>query len=97
MNDDFALEVFATGNSDAVYLVGLIADENQVTKSESNRGVKQALWSLISGIAGASFAAESRHALVWAQKWLEPMAEATAAVGSQRLIHYSPISDDFPH
>ena len=50
-NHALALELYASGNSDAMYLAGLIADENQVTKAELNLWMKQASWSLISGTA----------------------------------------------
>jgi len=58
-NHDLALQLYETGNSDAMYLAGLIADEEAVTKAQLEKWVKKAPWSLIafSGVAG--LAAES--------------------------------------
>src|SRR5436190_4812607 len=42
-----ALDLYATGNSDAMYLAGLIADDAQMTKKDLQRWVEQAYWSLL--------------------------------------------------
>ena len=93
-NHALALELYASGNSDAMYLAGLIADENQVTKAELNLWMKQASWSLISGTAVAALAAESPHVLAVAQKWIDSKAELTAAAGWQTMTHHISIADD---
>lgn len=89
-----ALELYATGNSDAMYLAGLIADETKVTKTELNRWVKQAPWSLISGTTVAALAAESKHAFALAEKWIESKTELIAAAGWQVLTHHISTTDD---
>ena len=33
-NHDLSLELYATGNSDAMYLAGLMADEKQITREQ---------------------------------------------------------------
>ena len=43
-NHQLSLELFATGNSDAMYLAGLIADENKITKNDLNRWAREAYW-----------------------------------------------------
>ncbi len=46
---DLALELCDTGNSDAQYLAGMIADGAVMTKPQLNRWGKTAAWGLISG------------------------------------------------
>ena len=41
-------DLFATGNADAMYLAGLIADENKMTKKDLSGWVKQAVSTNIS-------------------------------------------------
>src|SRR5258706_452215 len=41
--------LFATGNADAMYLAGLIADDKQMTKDDLHTWVKQAVSNNISG------------------------------------------------
>ena len=41
---ELALELYATGNSDAMYLAGLIADEDKISKNDLNRWVNEAYW-----------------------------------------------------
>src|SRR5471030_3197011 len=44
-----AKDLYATGNSDAMYLAGLIADDAKMTKAELQTWVKQAVSNNISG------------------------------------------------
>lgn len=92
-NHPMALDLYATGNSDAMYLAGLIADEKVVTKAELNRWVKEAPWSLIANTTVAALAAESRHALCRAQKWIDSSRELVASAGWSTLSHHLSISD----
>src|SRR5688572_11819857 len=55
-----AKELYATGNSDAMYLAGLIADENAVTKEELQDWLESASWSMVSEFTVPWLAAESR-------------------------------------
>ncbi len=41
-NHELSLELFETGNSDAMYLAGLMADENQISKDQLQGWVKKA-------------------------------------------------------
>jgi 3-methyladenine DNA glycosylase AlkD len=47
-NHELSLELFATGNSDAMYLAGLIADEKQVTKVQLKDWADKAYWYYLS-------------------------------------------------
>lgn len=92
-NHEIALELYATGHSDAMYLAGLIADSDKVTKAKLNRWVTEATWSLISGTAVAALAAESPHGFDLAQKWIDSKEELVAAAGWQTFSHHLSIVD----
>ena len=89
-----ALELYATGNSDAMYLAGLIADESKVTKAELNRWAKEASWGLIANSVVAALAAESPHAVAVASKWVDSKKELIASAGWTTLAHYVSVTDD---
>ncbi|MDA7881898.1 DNA alkylation repair protein [Akkermansiaceae bacterium] len=89
-----ALELYATGNSDAMYLAGLIADEKAVTKAELNRWVNEAPWALIANSTVAALAAESPHAMAVASKWVDSKKELIASAGWTTLAHYVSVTDD---
>lgn len=91
---DIALALYGTGNSDAMYLAGLIADSEKVTEEELDRWVNEATWALISGTTVAALAAESRHGLALGRKWIESEKELIAAAGWQTLSHYLSIADN---
>lgn len=47
-NQALALELYATGNADAMYLAGSVADGLQMTKPQLERWAKQATWYMLS-------------------------------------------------
>ena len=55
-----SLELYATGNSDAMYLAGLIADEDLMTKEDLQKWVEGAYWYMISDYTVPWIAAESK-------------------------------------
>jgi len=89
-----ALELYETGNSDAMYLAGLIADEEKVTKGQLNQWMKEASWGLIANSAVAALAAESKHALALAETWIASKKSLIAAAGWQTYSHFLSVSDD---
>ena len=56
---NLALELYQTGNSDAMYLAGLIADENLVTRKVLQDWAKKAYWYMLSEYTVPWLAAES--------------------------------------
>jgi 3-methyladenine DNA glycosylase AlkD len=76
-----ALDLYATGNSDAMYLAGLIADEQQMTREDLQRWCEEASWYMISEFAVPWVAAESRDGLELAQEWIRSDREHIAAAG----------------
>lgn len=80
-NQKLANELFASGNSDAMYLAGLISDENKITKEELQLWVEQAYWYMISEYAVAWAAAESPFAEELADEWIQSDKENIASAG----------------
>jgi 3-methyladenine DNA glycosylase AlkD len=93
-NQEMALALYATENSDAMYLAGLIADEKVMTKTQFNQWVKKAPWSLIANTTVAALAAESSHALSLARKWIDAPQELVASAGWSTLTHHLSIVGD---
>ncbi|PXY02742.1 DNA alkylation repair protein [Marinifilum breve] len=80
-----SLELYDSGNSDAMYLAGLIADEKLMTKEDLQKWVKGAYWSMISEYTVPWIAAESQFGLELALEWIESKDENTTAAGWSTL------------
>lgn len=93
-NYQLALELFATGNYDAQYLAGLIADETKMTKRDLKRWLATANCVTVCGSAVAAIAAESRHGWDLALEWIEAKNENTATVGWTTLSGVVAITAD---
>lgn len=78
---ELALELYATKNSDAMYLAGLIADGAQMTRAELDRWAKGATWHMIAGCTVPWVAAEHPQAVAVAQKWIDSPKELIATAG----------------
>jgi len=84
-DQDLALELFDTGNSDAMYLAGLIADENRMTKKILRKWVKAAYWYMLSEYTVAWITAESCYGFDLGLEWIEDEDEMIAAAGWSTL------------
>ena len=89
-----AKELYDTGNSDAMYLAGLIADEKAVTKDELQRWVEAAQWSMVSEYTVPWLAAESRFGMELALKWIDSPRESIASAGWNTLASLCTIKPD---
>lgn len=78
---ELALELYDTGNSDAMYLAGMIADGSQMTKTQLNKWAKDAPWYFVSEYSVPGVANESAHARDLAVKWLKSKKENIASSG----------------
>lgn len=78
---ELACELYATGNSDAMYLAGLVADGSQMTKRELDRWARQAPWYMISEYTVPWVTCDSKHARDLAIKWIDAKKENVAASG----------------
>lgn len=78
---ELSLELYQTGNSDAMYLAGLIADEKQISKAELQDWVKNAYWYYIAEYAVPWVAAESQYGWELAMEWIDSEQENIASAG----------------
>lgn len=89
-----ALELFATGNSDAMYLAALIADEGKISKRDLAKWVKAAYWPWLSEYSVPWVAAESGHGFELGLKWIDAKKENVASSGWATLAWYASITPD---
>lgn len=78
---DLAFELYATGNLDAMYLAGLIADGSKMSKKELKSWADAARWTMISEFTVPWLAAESPHGRELALAWMDSKKEHLAAAG----------------
>lgn len=91
---ELSLELFDTGNSDAMYLAGLIADENKITKADLKKWAKNASWEMLSEYTVAWIAAESRFGRELALEWIDGKSESIASSGWSALSSLVSIKPD---
>ena len=89
-----SLELFNTGNSDAMYLAGLIADPAKMTKSDLQNWVSKAYWYMISEFTVAWVASESPFGTELALEWIESENENIAAAGWSTLASIVALKSD---
>ncbi len=89
-----ALDLFDTGNYDAMYLAGLIADDMKMTKKDLHHWAKMAHCDGIAEYTVPWVASESRFGLELAREWIESKQESIAATGWATLSSLVAIKDD---
>lgn len=82
---ELALELYATKNSDAMYLAGLIADGSKMTRRQLNQWANAAAWHMIADCTVSWVAADHPDAVEIATKWIDSRKEFTAAAGWSTL------------
>jgi len=80
-NHELAMQLYATGNSDAMYLAGLIADETRMSKQDLQEWVAAAYWYMLSEYALANVAAETLYWNELAREWMGSDEEMIACAG----------------
>lgn len=80
-NQDLALALYETGNSDAMYLAGIVADGSQMNKALLNKWAKDGSWYMISEYSVPGVAAENKSARELAVKWIKSKKESIASSG----------------
>jgi 3-methyladenine DNA glycosylase AlkD len=80
-----ALELFATGNGDAQYLAGMIADGRKMTTAQVQRWADTASWHMISGTIVPWVAAEHPEGLALARAWIDSPRESVVTAGWSTL------------
>ena len=68
---ELALELYETGNSDAMYLAGMVANGALMTKKQLESWAKKAPWHMISEYTIPGVTCESSFAVELAQKWID--------------------------
>jgi 3-methyladenine DNA glycosylase AlkD len=89
-----ALDLYDTGNYDAMYLAGLIADDARMTKKDLQRWVDKAYAGSLPGATVPWVAAGSPHGREMALKWIESGQSLVAAAGWMTLSSLVSITDD---
>ncbi len=80
-NQDLACDLYDTGNSDAMYLAGIVADGGQMKKKQLDDWAKAAPWYMISEYTVPGVANESTFARELAAKWIKAKKSHIAACG----------------
>jgi 3-methyladenine DNA glycosylase AlkD len=93
-NHELSLELYATGNSDAMYLACLMADEKQITKEQLEEWVQQAYWYYLSEYAVPWVAAETEYGFELGLKWIKSDKETIASAGWSALASYAAVNAD---
>lgn len=89
-----AKDLYATGNADAMYLAGLIADESKMTKKDLSLWVKQAVSTNISEYTVPWIAAESQFGYELALEWIDSKTDFIASAGWATLSSLVAIKAD---
>jgi 3-methyladenine DNA glycosylase AlkD len=76
-----ALELFETGNADAMYFAGLISEPQKMTRSQLQHWVESARWQMLSECTVAWVTAEGRFGHELALEWIGSGTEHIAAAG----------------
>jgi 3-methyladenine DNA glycosylase AlkD len=76
-----ALALYDTGNSDAMYLAGLVADPAKMKKADLQKWLKKAYWHMLSEYTVPWVAAESPHGAELAREWIDSPKETIASAG----------------
>jgi 3-methyladenine DNA glycosylase AlkD len=88
-----ALDLYDTGIYDCMYLAGLIADDEQMTKKDLQRWVEGACMPLCASTV-AWVAAEGPHGWEIGRKWIDSKKEHVAAAGWATLGCLVALKDD---
>ena len=80
-NQQLALELWDTGNADAMYLAALVADGSQMTKKQLDGWVKTAWWSMLSSYSVPWVTSEHPDGAAIATKWIKSKKESIASAG----------------
>ena len=76
-NQKLANQLYDTGNYDAMYLAGMIAEPDKMTEEDFNRWIKDAYFYMVSDFIVAVTLAETDIAFAVADKWIDSENELT--------------------
>lgn len=93
-NYSLSLELYNTGNTDAMYLAGLMADETKMTEENLNQWIENAYWYYLSEYAVPWVAAETKFGFELGLKWIRSDQERIASGGWATLSSYAGLNPD---
>jgi len=91
---DLSLALYDTGNSDAMYLAGLIADEKKISKADLQHWAQNASWYMISEYTVAWVASESPYGWELGLEWIDSANEKIVCSGWSTLSSWLTIHPD---
>ncbi len=91
---ELSLQLYRTGIYDAMYLAGLIAEPEKMSAKELQEWVQLANAPVLYETTVASVAAESKHGLELAKKWIASKEAGIASAGWATLADIVSIKDD---
>lgn len=94
MDDQLAKGLFATGNADAMYLAGLIADDKKMTKADLQNWVQHAVSNNISEWTVPWVTAGSNFGWELGLEWIDHKEEHIAAAGWATLSNLVSLKAD---
>jgi len=80
-NQELACALYETGNYDAMYLAGIVADGSKMSKKQLETWAKNATFGSLSEYTVPWVASESAHARSLALKWIKSKKESIATSG----------------
>jgi len=89
-----SLELYNTGNSDAMYLAGLIADPIKMTRDDLNNWVEKAYWYYLSEFTVPWVTSESRYGIELALQWIDSDKENIASAGWATFASIAAVKQD---
>lgn len=93
-NHELSLELYKTGNSDAMYLACLMADETQITEQDLNNWVENAYWLYLNEYAVPWVASETPFGFELGLQWIKAQKETTVIAGWATLSSHASITND---
>jgi 3-methyladenine DNA glycosylase AlkD len=93
-NHELALELYETGNYDAMYLAGLMADDAKMTKKDLRRWAAKAYCGPLAGATVPTVAAGSPHGHELALEWIDSEQELVAEAGWTTLASLVSVKAD---
>lgn len=93
-DQELALKLYESGNSDAMYLSGLTVNPKLIAKETLEHWVTQASWYSVAEYTVAGVAAESSFARELALAWIDSPAEMIATCGWSTYANYISITPD---
>jgi 3-methyladenine DNA glycosylase AlkD len=94
MDYKLSLELYSTNNADAMYLAGLIADDEKMTKKDLQTWVKLAVSKSICDYTVPWVAAGSKYGFELAMEWIDSKEEHIAAAGWSTLSGLVSVKSD---